>query len=155
MAAAELGGLLRERREAADVTRRELAIAAGLDASAVAKIEREGRTRASTVRRLAHALAALTDGLDGHALTVELLAVAADDLAPESTYPGHAERIERRRDERAAPERARTLAEARRAHRRLDDALAAGDMEAVGRIVAEATGRVVDATPPRLRDGRR
>lgn len=155
MAAAELGGLLRERREAGDVTRRELAIAAGLDASAVAKIEREGRTRASTVRRLARALAELSDDLDGQALTAELLAAAGDDLASESAYPGHAERIERRRDERAAPDRARALADTRRAHRRLDDALAAGDMEAVGRIVAEATGRVVDVTPPRLRGGRR
>lgn len=134
-----LGDRLRERREALDVTRREVATAAGLNPGTVAGIERGESTRASTLRRIAAAVAELVE-VDADGLAAELIEAAGGTLAAESAYPGHAQRIEQRRRRTAQPQAARLQREGRIAKNEVDQALAGGDMEAVRRLLARWHG---------------
>lgn len=114
-----LGRRLSELRRAAGLSRAALARAAELSSPTVGRLEAgTRRTRASTLARLAGALAGPDEA---PALVAELAALAGPALAPESDF---AERVDRRRARRAR--RAEREAEAEEARQeRADAALAA------------------------------
>lgn len=141
MTAVELGARLRARRQQLDVTRAELAVAAGVSQSTPGAIERGQLTREITVRRLARALAMVADDydVDGDLLVAELIAAAGSDrLAPPSEYLDHAAAREVRRHLQASPEVARLDRYARRARAALQRARRAGDGAAMLRIARAA-----------------
>lgn len=141
MTARDLGDALRRHREAADVTRAELARASGVNRSTVGAIERGQPTREITVRRLVAALVQVAPDVDVDAAAVvdELLFVAGvDGLAPPPRYPDHAADREVRRHLQASPEVARLDRYARRARAALTRAHAAGDADEMLRIARSA-----------------
>ncbi|MCH7584193.1 MAG: helix-turn-helix domain-containing protein [Acidobacteria bacterium] len=101
----ELGRAIGQARGCAGRSRRALAESALMHPTSIARIEYgTRRTRSSTLKRIARALAAECDDLDPDALVESWLLLGGRAIAPESDY---SDRIELRRQNRVSRKRSR------------------------------------------------
>jgi transcriptional regulator with XRE-family HTH domain len=107
----QMGALLEQLRKAADMSRRDVAEATGMNPQSIYRIERGlRRTRRRTLRLLAEAVAH-----DRDAAAAELVRLAGPALAPESPWVERIERRRARRLRRVQAQRERREYQARRA----------------------------------------
>lgn len=107
MSPQSIAGFIRQLREEAGLTRRQLALGAGYASGTPSKVERGEPTRRSTVRRLVAVVAEVLT-LDGKPTDVEdlyrqALEVGGDTFAPETEFREWFAREEAKRDRRAVP----------------------------------------------------
>ena len=101
----ELGRAIGRARGSAGLSRRALAESALMHPTSIARIEYgTRRARASTLKRIARALAAECEDLDADALVESWILLGGRAIAPESDYP---DRIELRRQSRVSRKRSR------------------------------------------------
>ncbi len=101
----ELGRAIGQARVSAGLSRRALAEMTLMHPTSIARIEYgTRRTRASTLKRIAGALAAELDDLDAEALVKTWVRLGGRAIAPESDY---ADRLELRRQSRVSRKRSR------------------------------------------------
>jgi transcriptional regulator with XRE-family HTH domain len=140
-----LGAALRAYRQEAGLSAARLARAAEVHPSTVERIEAAmRRTRRSTLRRMAAALASAHPTLDPGRVAADLIAAGGSAIAPESRY---AERIARRRTRRAIRLRRRGPSLVQRDRSLLQWARQVERMSVVTPEALEAFGAVLNAMP--------